>query len=76
MNENIYLEKLAEILDVNSVKMSDDVFSFENWDSLSALSLFAFLDSEYKVNLSATDIASAQTAQDIWNVVLSKSNKG
>ncbi len=75
MDSQRFLSKLAEIVDEESVEMTDDIFGFENWDSLAALSLFAFLDSEFKVNISAIDIAQTRTPEDIWRIVLSKSNE-
>lgn len=51
-----YTLAIAEILEVESVELSDELASFEAWDSLAVLSIIAFCDSEYSVALSAEEI--------------------
>ncbi len=61
---NFYTE-LAEILEVDKVMDGDVLAEFECWDSLTILSIIAFLDQNYKIKKSAIDIASCITVQDI-----------
>jgi acyl carrier protein len=70
MNE--FLVKLAGILEAETVKDSDDLKAFPQWDSLAVLSVIAMLDSDYGVNLHASDFQQVTTAVDLWNLVQSK----
>lgn len=70
MNE--FLEKLAGILEVESVKEADDLKAFPQWDSLAVLSVIAMLDANYGVNLHASDFQQVGTAVDLWNLIQSK----
>ena len=67
MNE--FLKKLAEILEVESVKETDDLKSFPQWDSLSVLSVIAMLDANYGVNLRAADLQETPSAGALWKLV-------
>jgi acyl carrier protein len=67
MNE--FLKKLAEILEVDGVKETDDLRSFPQWDSLSVLSVIAMLDANYGINLRAADLQDAGTAGALWKLV-------
>jgi acyl carrier protein len=67
-----FLQKLAEILEVQEVKPSDELKAFPQWDSLAVLSVIAMLDANYGVNLRAADFATVQSAADLWNLVESK----
>ena len=42
------------------------------WSSLIALSVIAMIDEEYEVLLKGDDIKTAQTIQDIFNVVVAQ----
>ncbi len=46
--------------------------SFE-WNSINALIFIALVDTEYDVTITADDIASAVTLQDLFNIIISKS---
>jgi len=70
MNE--FLTKIAGILETESVKESDDLKAFPQWDSLAVLSVIAMLDSDYGVNLHASDFQQVTTAADLWSLVQSK----
>jgi acyl carrier protein len=69
---NDLLQKLAGILEVESVNEGDDLKAFPSWDSLAVLSVIAMLDSNYGVNLRAADFQTVKTASDLWNLVQSK----
>ena len=49
--EEQLLDKLAEILEVDQVSLSDELESFDEWDSLTALSIIALADSNYNKKL-------------------------
>jgi len=60
-----FLTKLAEILEVDEVKPADILQGFENWDSLTSLSVLATLDANYGVNLSTEDLRQMVTVGDL-----------
>ena len=64
-----FLKKIAEILEENQIKETDQLKSFGQWDSLSVLSVIAMLDANYGVNLRAADFGNITTAGDLWNLV-------
>ncbi len=69
--EEIY-RKLADILQVDAVKPADVLASFEEWDSLSVLSVLAMVDADYQVNLSARDLVGVSTAQELVELIALK----
>lgn len=73
MNE--FLKKIAEILEVENVRESDNLKGFAQWDSLAALSVIAMVDANYGITLQATVLA-AGTVGDLWRrVQLEKANE-
>ncbi len=52
---------IAEMLEVDSVTLEDELSSFDVWDSLTILSIIAYCDSEFKVELSADEINDSNT---------------
>ena len=63
---------IADILEVNNVKMNDDLSSFECWDSLTILSIIAEVDETYNVTLSAADVNNAKTVGGLKKFIKSK----
>jgi acyl carrier protein len=70
MNE--FLEKIAKIIEVDSVSGADDLKAFPQWDSLTVLSVIAMLDADYGVNLRAADLQEAASAGALWERVQSQ----
>ena len=66
---------IAELLEVDSVNDNDLLESFEAWDSLTSLSIIAFIEEKYSVNLSAADLLSARTIRGLKEMVLLKKEK-
>ena len=58
-------EKLAQILDVPEVKGEDLLREFEEWDSITVLSVMTMCDTNFGVALTAEDMASVGTAGDL-----------
>nr|WP_315217676.1 phosphopantetheine-binding protein [uncultured Flavobacterium sp.] len=56
-----FLEQMAELFEVDAVTLSDEVTSFEAWDSLTGLSIIALADDEYGLTISVKDILDAKT---------------
>lgn len=46
--------------------------ALDEWSSLVALSVIAMVDEEYDVTIKGDDIRSAETIQDLFNIVESK----
>jgi acyl carrier protein len=67
--------KLADILQVDDVKPTDVLASFEEWDSLSVLSVVAMVDADYGVTLSAPELAGVSTAQGLAELIAQKRGK-
>ena len=60
-----FYAELAELLEVDKVTDEDVLAEFECWDSLTILSIIAFLDQKYKIRKSAIDISNCKTVKDI-----------
>jgi|DewCreStandDraft_4_1066084.scaffolds.fasta_scaffold92556_2 acyl carrier protein len=67
-----FLKSIAAILEVPEVRETDDLKSFEQWDSLSVLSVIAMLDAKHGVNLKAADLAGVNSAGELWRLVQSR----
>ncbi|WP_343486604.1 acyl carrier protein [Allomuricauda sp. d1] len=63
---------MAELLEVDSIELSDELQSFDAWDSLTILSIIAFCDSEYDVALSAEEIEGSGTVLGLQKLIESK----
>lgn len=72
MMEN-FLSEMAEILEEDSVSVSDELNSFESWDSLAVLSVAAMADSSFGVNISSKEINAAVTVGDLYQRLLAMS---
>ena len=66
-----FYKKLSDILEVDSVKDSDILRDFENWDSLTILSILAMLDSE-SISLSTEELDKCISVIDLYEMVKSK----
>jgi len=69
-----YLEIMADILEVDEVNASDVLVEFESWDSLTQLSIIALVDETYGVTISAMELRSSKTIEDVYNLINGKKN--
>lgn len=67
-----FISSITEILEVETIELSDELESFDVWDSLTVLSIIAFCDSEYGVALSADEIDNSGTIQGLKELIESK----
>ncbi|HUS87743.1 MAG TPA: hypothetical protein VMW76_10935 [Bacteroidales bacterium] len=67
-----YLNNMADLLEVDFVKESDYLDSFDAWDSLTILSVIAFADEEYGISLSAQDISESETIEGLYKSIQAK----
>jgi acyl carrier protein len=70
-----FYERLAVVLEEDAVKPDDVLTSFEQWDSLTALSVVAMIEENYSVNLSAEELAGAGTAGALEALVAARRTK-
>jgi len=70
-----FLQRLAEVLEVDEVQGSSVLKDFAEWDSLSALSVIAMVDAGYGVQLGANDLKKLGTAQGLYDLVLERRRK-
>jgi acyl carrier protein len=68
--EEQLLDKLAEILEVDQVSLSDELESFDEWDSLTALSIIALVHSDYDKKLTNDLIKEFKSINDLVSFIL------
>lgn len=69
MNTEEFLEKLTDILQKEETCTINDMLNdYEEWDSLSKISIIAFYDKEFNQKVSLEDIENAQSIQDLINL--------
>lgn len=73
MNE--FLNKLAEILEVDDLKAPDVLADFPEWDSLSKLSAISMVFIDYGVTLTTAELRGVTTAQGLYELIALKSAK-
>ena len=64
--------KLADILEEDEVKPEDRLEDYEEWDSLSVLSVLAMIDADYDVMLESEALADLVTVGDLIALMESK----
>lgn len=69
-----FLEQIAELLEEDSVNLSDDLTSFSAWDSLTILSIIALADGNYHVTINAKEIKESKTIEGLKTLIESKRN--
>jgi acyl carrier protein len=68
--EKQLLDKIAEILEVDSVSVYEELSSFEEWDSLTGLSIIAMVYSDYSKKLTYEQLKNFSTIGDLKTYVL------
>ena len=63
---------MAEIFEEEEVKGEDHFASFEYWDSLTILSIIAFVDDEYSLNITAEEVETSETIDGLRALIKSK----
>ncbi len=69
--EEKFLENIKEALEIDGrdIQLSDTFRDYEEWDSLSQLSLIAMLDEEYEVEIEDEEFVMLKTLEDILNKI-------
>ena len=68
-----FIEKFAEVIEVEDVKALTPETQFrdlDEWSSLSVILTIAFMDEEFDKQVSNTDIKLAQTIQDLFDMIM------
>lgn len=72
MDIAVFIEKFAEAIEIedSSLITSDTVFrELDEWDSLTYLSVIAFLDEEFNVQIENAEFKELTTIQDLYDRV-------
>lgn len=75
MNTQFFLERFKDALEMEHDKelsLSDKFQELEEWDSLSLLSVVAFLDEEYNFVIETEDLKKLDTIQELVNAIGAK----
>jgi len=64
------LDKIATVLEVEAITVNDELNSFDEWDSLTALSIIALADSDYNKTLSNDQLKQFVTVGDLVTFIL------
>lgn len=64
-------EEIADILEVDSVEMYEDLNSFMSWSSLSILAIIAYADEHHNKVLSHEEINNCTTIGDLKDLITS-----
>lgn len=69
--EKQFIEHFKEALEINerNPEPADEFRHYDEWDSLSQLSLIAMLDDEYGVEIENEEFAKLKTIQDLIDTV-------
>lgn len=63
---------MTEILEEDTVKLSDVLTDFDAWDSLTQLSIIALASETYGVTVSAAELKNAGTIEGVYKLIESK----
>jgi acyl carrier protein len=66
------VEALKDILEVDELVLSAELSTYEMWDSLSALSLIAFVEERYSIVVGADDLAQMKTVSGVIEFIANK----
>ena len=68
--EKKLIEQIAEILEVDTVTLDDELSSFDEWDSLTVLSIIALVDSDYNKTLSHNQLKQFVIVGDLVSFII------
>ncbi len=66
------IQKLADILEVENLDITRRFKDYDEWDSLTSLSVMAILDSDYHIAMNNKEIASFDSIESFCKEVLSR----
>jgi len=67
-----FIESLEEVLEVDngSVQGSDVFREYDEWDSITLLSLMAMLEDDYDITIPRNDFEAINTVQELFDYVI------
>ena len=73
LEEKRLIDVFKEALELQEeISFEDSIEDFDNWDSLSKLSLIALLDEYFEVQISNNEFDNVDTLKDLLNLIQSK----
>jgi acyl carrier protein len=72
MELNEFILKLEEVLEIEDrdINLTDVFRDFEEWDSLAYLSVIAFLDEEFDIQIEEAEFKKLITVEDLYNITV------
>jgi len=67
-----FIGQMAEIFEVDSLELTDVLTDFDAWDSLTQLSIIAYVSETYGVVISAIELKNAETIGGVYKLIESK----
>jgi acyl carrier protein len=64
-----FLEKMAELFEEDSLQLTDTIVDFDAWDSLTSLSVIAYVGEEFQKTISAAQIIEARTIGGLYDLI-------
>ena len=58
-----------EDIELDSINANTDFKKMEKWDSLATMLVIGFISSEFKINLSKSDLDACTTVQDLFDFI-------
>jgi acyl carrier protein len=65
-------KKLQDLLEVEELDLSKPFSDYEEWDSLTGLSILAMLDADYHQAMTVKEILAFTSIEDFCNAVISR----
>lgn len=72
MELNEFLVELKEVLEIEEreIKPTDIFRDYDEWDSLAYLSVIAFLDEEFEIQIEEAEFKKLHTVEDLYNITV------
>lgn len=68
-----FIEKFAEAIErEDSINMDDEFRNYDEWSSMAYLSVIAFMDEEYDIQLEEAEFKKLRTVQDLFEACTKK----
>jgi acyl carrier protein len=64
------VKKIENIFEIKKINLKKKFSDLKNWDSLTRLSIIAFLDSDYKIILKNSDLDKFDSIETFCNYVI------
>lgn len=70
-----FLKSISKILEVKKIKEQDNFVKFEQWDSLTALSVIALVNEMFKITISAEGLNKLKKVGKLISFIQTKRKK-